>query len=180
MTRVWVTAYGGRYHSRADCQGIRDGHEKAASEGRAIHPPELVPLRQAGVRELSACARCWSEEFGRDDWASKVHSTELLAETEYESLFLSSVLRRVRGLDPRDVDAQREVHGASGALYRVDFVIDRPGHQLIALEVDGWEKTFAGNELRPEARDRANERRHDLENAGLRILNFSKDRKSVV
>ena len=172
MTQVWITRSGGRYHRFADCSGISDGHAKARSEGYPNWPVQKVELRTA-PDSVRPCAVCWGSELARDRWLGKVLETEVHTETQYEALFLESVLRRVDGLDPDHVRAQRVVTGASGDSYRLDFAIERPGAVPIALEVDGFEKAGTSNEMGRFEQSRASKRRNDLDAAGWRVLHFT-------
>jgi very-short-patch-repair endonuclease len=90
-------------------------------------------------------------------------------------MFVASVLRRVPGLEPSRVSLQRKVHGASGDVYFIDFVIEPVGGHRVLVEIDGTDKSPGA--IGVDAVQRIVERkRADLIEAGYRVLNFSNEK----
>lgn len=172
MTDVWRTR-GLAYHSRADCAGIFEGQAKAAAEGKPTYPPELVPLASLQREGIAPCLRCWPQEEGWLEWKplelATEHHSGAKDGSKYELDFLLNVLLRVPGLEARHVRVQHEVRTRYGV--RVpDFVLDLPGHQPIAIEIDGENKT---EKPQPGGRERSLKRDSELEGAGYRVQHFT-------
>lgn len=172
MTQVWMTLRGGRYHRTRDCQGLRDGHAKAASEGLPNHPVQEVSLSRA-QHTVQPCLRCWREPLANDPWLGSALETELRGDSAYETDFLNGVLRHVTGIDPHHVRVQYEATGESGNRYRIDFAILRTGLPRIAIETDGFQKDKRANEADEARLASSSSRQNDLTSAGWVVLRFT-------
>jgi very-short-patch-repair endonuclease len=171
MEQVWVTRAGSRYHAERTCPGLTEGQAKAASEGFLTHSAELVGLDQ--VPRRSPCSRCWPTRSEWDDWKRLEHRTVQEGDSNYEYEFLHRVLKAVKGVEPYFVRFQHEVTGSAGRNFRVDFALLPPGRDRIAIEIDGFDKTSAGNVATKEHQDSDSSRRAELEIAGWRVLSFT-------
>ncbi len=172
MEQVWLTRAGSRYHAKCSCPALADGHAKAASEGRPNYAAQLIPLNHVPPG-VSPCSRCWPTRSEWDQWKQLEHQTIRSGDSNFEYEFLHRVLKHVNGLEPYCVRVQHEVTGSAGRNYRVDFAILPPGGKRIAIEIDGFNKTTAGNVATSEHQDRDSTRRSELAIAGWHVLSFT-------
>lgn len=172
MEEVWLTRAGSKYHAQRDCPALVDGHAKAASEGRPNYAAQLFPLDRvpAGV---SPCSKCWPALSEWDEWKRLEHETIRSGDSTFEYEFLHRVLKHVRGLEPYYVRVQHQVTGSAGRNYRIDFALLPPAGKKIAIEIDGFNKTTAGNIATSEHQDSDSARRSELAIAGWHLLSFT-------
>lgn len=174
MTDVWITR-GHAYHSHPGCPGITDGQAKAKREGKANHEPVRVALHSVQSNPAPrACQRCWPREKDWSNWLPVELETENHSGapdgSEWELHFLRHVLKGIEQLDPGWVQVQPRVEREHREPLRPDFVIDMPGLQRIALEIDGAQKTTTPGPDDQGARIR---RDAELEALGFKVQHFT-------
>lgn len=123
---------------------------------------------------LTPCQVCWHPQPWWDEWEQLAHEVERDPDSGLaEAPFVRQVLRRVEGLRASYVRRQYETQ-AGGRTYRLDFVVERPGLERIAFEVDGWNKA-PGSKSPEQVRREVEQRRAKLRETGWRICNISNE-----
>lgn len=173
MIDVWATR-GTKFHSRADCESLLSGQDKAASEGKQTYPPVLKPV--ALVESVyDPCLTCWRQERGWfDGWLPVELKTEHTSGqqdgSDWEPIFLREVLEKLPSLRPGHVTAQDVVERPYGAPLRPDFTIRVPGWQRLAIEVDGDKERWYPDAV---SREGVLARDDELEELGFRVVHFT-------
>ena len=130
---VYLTAKGGRWHRRDDCEALAQGQQEASGRGMTNHPIRGVPQSQVGDRV--ACGWCVRPGGSPVAVLSDPALKQLRTNTEYERLFLDHVLGSLPELSDWTIESQKEITVAA-TTYRVDFTVTS-GPDRIAIEVDG-------------------------------------------
>lgn len=133
---VFVSAVGGRWHHREDCEALVKGQQEAADRGLTNHPVRRVPMLQASGRV--ACGWCVRPAERPVSALTDSALKQLRTDTEYERLFLDHVLGSLPELWDWTIESQVPVTVAART-YRVDFSL-ASGPDQIAVEIDGEHK----------------------------------------
>ena len=160
---VIITAGGGKWHRREDCEALLAGWEEARALGASTHPARRVPIANVGSRQpCTWCARPSRHSVPRADSSR----SPLRTDTHYERVFLDEVLGALPDLQGWGIDSQVEVT-IRGVTRRVDFTLTQ-GVDRIAIEIDGADK---GNEA--PSYDAWTARQTDLASDGWTVLRFT-------
>ncbi len=164
MNDVYITAGGGRWHQRADCEALSQGQQDAERRGLPNHPVQQVVRQRVGSR--SACGWCVKSDVPESAERSPTRYSALRTDTEYEQVFVDHVLEPLGELISWQVTSQESVL-VGGRTYRVDFALHRSPWR-IAIEIDGENKG-------PNApsHDEWTLRQTSLVSAGWEVLRFT-------
>lgn len=165
MTSVFITRTGTKYHATSSCPSFDDAERE---HGHDIRRWEVA----LGGLTQTPCQRCWHLEPSWGGWEQLAHRIERDPDSGLaEAAFVRHVLAQLPGLRPADVVPQYETR-VRGRNYRIDFVIDRPGSERIAVEIDGYDKA-PGTASPQDVRRQVDQRRAELREAGWRVINLS-------
>ena len=102
------------------------------------------------------------------EWNRKWQRT-ITAQSPFEWSFAQKVIQKVSGLDPNHVTPQRSFIANDGRERHMDFAIEIDG-VMIAIEVEGWDKTGENRGKNKREHDEFNRRIQSLTSQGWRVL----------
>ena len=135
-TLVYITAGGGRWHQRDDCEALAQGQQEARDRGQVNHSIRKMPTSQVAGR--TACGWCTNRAEVPTAVSTDSALKQLRTDTEYERLFLERVLGSLPELWDWTIESQVPVTLGSKS-YRLDFAVTS-GSDRIAIEIDGENK----------------------------------------
>lgn len=167
-TRVWIVPDRSRssydapsvYHRDPTCPSL----QRSSGGTFALKKVEL-----RSVRGRRRCTRCWQD---LEPWDLLAQDTEREGDSAAEVDFVRQVLSRATPLRAADVEVQKTLKLSDGTEVRPDFVIHRDGRQVLAIELDGYDKSPIKQPIEVH-RDDAAKRRHIEQELGLPVITFT-------